>query len=50
MLGWIEENGYRVAGPNREIYLRGGNEQGNPDYVTEIQFPVEKAEGREKPL
>ena len=47
LLGWIEENGYRVAGPNREIYLRGGNEQGNPDYVTEIQFPIEKAEGRE---
>ncbi len=47
LLGWIEGNGYRVAGPNREIYLRGGDEQGNPDYVTEIQFPVEKAEGRE---
>jgi DNA-binding transcriptional MerR regulator len=49
LLGWIEENGYRVAGPNREIYLRSGNEQGNPDYVTEIQFPVEKAQGRERP-
>lgn len=49
LLAWIEENGYRVAGPNREIYLRGGDEQDNPDYVTEIQFPVEKAEEREKP-
>ena len=43
LLGWIEENGYRVTGPNRELYLRGGNEQDNPDYVTEIQFPVGKA-------
>ena len=49
LLGWVEENGYRVAGPNREVYLRGGDEQGNPDYVTEIQFPVEKAQGREEP-
>ncbi|MGF1471398.1 MAG: MerR family transcriptional regulator [Rubrobacteraceae bacterium] len=42
LLGWISENGYRVAGPNRELYLRSGNERDNPDYVTEIQFPVEK--------
>lgn len=42
LLGWIGENGYRVAGPNRELYLRAGNERDNPDYVTEIQFPVEK--------
>ena len=42
LLGWIENNGYRVVGPNRELYLRAGNEQDNPDYVTEIQFPVEK--------
>ncbi|QIN79646.1 MerR family transcriptional regulator [Rubrobacter marinus] len=48
LLAWIEGNGYRVAGPHREVYLSGG-EQGNPDYVTEIQVPVEKAEGRERP-
>ena len=48
LLEWIEGNGYRVAGPNREIYLRGGDEQGNPDYVTEIQFPVEKTGVREE--
>ena len=40
LLGWIEENRYDVIGPNREVYLRGGVEQDNPDYVTEIQFPV----------
>jgi DNA-binding transcriptional MerR regulator len=49
LLGWMVGNAYRVVGPNREIYLRSGIEQGNPDYVTEIQFPVEKVEGREKP-
>jgi DNA-binding transcriptional MerR regulator len=35
---WIEANGYRVAGPNREMYLRGPG-GGRP--VTEIQHPVE---------
>jgi effector-binding domain-containing protein len=49
LLRWIEENGYRLDGPNREVYLRGGDEQDNPDYVTEIQFPVKKAQRREGP-
>ena len=48
LLLWIEENGYRLNGPNREVYLRGGEEQHNPDYVTEVQFPVRKAQGREE--
>jgi DNA-binding transcriptional MerR regulator len=38
--GWIEENGYRVAGQPREVYLTAP-EEGKPP-VTEIQFPVEK--------
>jgi effector-binding domain-containing protein len=43
LMAWIEENGYRIVGPNREIYLRGPG-QGEPDtYVTELQIPVEKA-------
>jgi effector-binding domain-containing protein len=44
LMQWIEANGYGIAGPNREVYLRG------PDsgpivssYMTEVQFPVEKA-------
>jgi effector-binding domain-containing protein len=40
---WIESNSYRVVGPSREVYLqyeRGGDQS---NYVTEIQFPVEKA-------
>jgi effector-binding domain-containing protein len=45
IMGWINNNGYRVAGPYREIYLRGpGPQPADPDtYVTEIQVPVEKA-------
>ena len=39
---WIEENGYQIVDYNREVYLQGGAEQDNPDYVTEIQFPVIK--------
>ncbi len=39
---WVETNGYRISGPNRElnlVYERGGDQS---RFVTEIQFPVEK--------
>jgi effector-binding domain-containing protein len=55
LIGWIEANGYRIVGPNREIYLQcGDNGYSDPavfgdsvvdsveDFLTEIQFPVEK--------
>lgn len=44
LMGWIESNGYQIAGPMREFYLCGpGPEQTDPaTYVTEIQVPVEK--------
>ncbi len=44
LMEWIGANGYRIAGPIREIYLRGpGPEPTDPTtYVTEIQVPVEK--------
>jgi effector-binding domain-containing protein len=44
LIGWINANGYRVAGPYREIYLRGpGPQPADPaSYVTEMQVPVEK--------
>ncbi len=42
---WIAASGYRIAGPNREIYLEY-DRTGNPAaYVTEIQFPVTRTEG-----
>lgn len=46
---WINANGYRICGPIREVYIRsaedasGGASQTDPNTVTEIQFPVEKA-------
>jgi len=42
---WIETNGYRIVGPCREVYLEiaKNGSQTDPDTVTEIQFPVEKA-------
>ncbi len=41
---WIEDNGYRVSGPEREIYLNPAKagSQTDPKTVTEIQYPVEK--------
>jgi effector-binding domain-containing protein len=43
-MAWIQANGYRIAGPNREIYLRSMADHGvtPDDLVTELQFPVEK--------
>ncbi len=36
---WIQANGYRIAGPCREIYLQPS---ASDKPVTEIQYPVEK--------
>ncbi len=44
-LAWTQANGYKVVGPDREIYLHTGKgpvQQDDPSYVTEIQIPVEK--------
>ena len=43
-LKWIEANGYKVVGPNSEVYLYNTNpvRQDDPSYVTEVQFPVTK--------
>jgi len=43
VMAWVDKNGYRITDCNREVYLQGPG-QGDPaSYVTEIQFPVEKA-------
>lgn len=39
---WISENGYRIVGPPREIYLHY-SEDNTAENITEIQFPVERA-------
>lgn len=41
LLQWIEGNGYRIAGPFREIYLKHDPNDWN-DSTTEVQYPVEK--------
>jgi effector-binding domain-containing protein len=43
LMKWIDANGYRIAGPSREVYVKYSRDDlaGN---VTEIQFPVEKAQ------
>lgn len=45
LMEWIQTNGYRICGPDREIYLETGKgpvHQNDPSYVTEVQMPVEK--------
>lgn len=42
LLTWIENNGYRCIGANREFYIQGGTDLDNESYITEIQFPIEK--------
>lgn len=44
LMSWIQSNGYRIVGPNREIYLTGPESGSPPEaWVTEIQFPVAKS-------
>lgn len=43
MMRWIEENGYKIIGNNRALYLEGRWSVKNPEeYITEIQIPVAK--------
>jgi DNA-binding transcriptional MerR regulator/predicted transcriptional regulator YdeE len=45
ILKWIDANGYRIVGPDREmnLYHTMPIRLDDPSYVTEIQYPVEKA-------
>jgi effector-binding domain-containing protein len=49
VIRWIDANGYRVVGPDRELNLHHTMpiRQDNPTYVTEIQYPVDKTNGDE---
>jgi DNA-binding transcriptional MerR regulator len=40
---YLEENGYRIAGPNREVFLQRPRAEAVREWVVEMQFPVEKA-------
>ena len=39
---WLEENKYRVVGPPRQLQLLRTEHMAQNEYVTEVQFPVEK--------
>jgi AraC family transcriptional regulator len=41
IMKWMEEKGYKMAGPVTEIYLEGGEDVPPEEFVTEVQFPVE---------
>ncbi len=41
LLTWMEANGYRIAGPYREIYINHDHSN-MAESATEIQYPVEK--------
>jgi effector-binding domain-containing protein len=44
LTNWIEANGYKVVGPDREVYHEGAWSTDDPaEYVTEIMVPVAKA-------
>jgi effector-binding domain-containing protein len=40
---WVKENGYRYAGPAREVWLNDPSQVAEADLLTEISFPVSKA-------
>lgn len=45
LLKWIDANGYRIAGPDRAVYLRlpeAGQSRQDPNAMTEMQVPIEK--------
>jgi len=44
ILKWVEENGYMISGPTREVYHKGtGEAAGGPqEVIIEVQFPVRK--------
>jgi DNA-binding transcriptional MerR regulator/predicted transcriptional regulator YdeE len=45
VITWIEHNNYRIVGADREInlYNRPPIRRDDPTYLTEIQYPIEKA-------
>ena len=43
LMAWAEANGYQVAGPDREVYLKSYEETKDPaEFITELQLPIAK--------
>ena len=45
IMAWVEANGYRIIGPNREVYLHHTQRGDHASNVTEVQLVVEKIVG-----
>jgi DNA-binding transcriptional MerR regulator/effector-binding domain-containing protein len=41
---WMEQHGYTIDGPVRDIYLRRGDCPESADHLTEIQYPIRKVD------
>ena len=42
LMAWTQANGYRIGGPNREVYLQSFESGPDPShFVTELQLPVQ---------
>jgi DNA-binding transcriptional MerR regulator len=39
---WVEDNGYRISGPGREVLIQPPRTRQLDEMITEIQFPVER--------
>jgi effector-binding domain-containing protein len=39
---WVENNGYRISGPGREVLIQPPRSEHLEEMITEIQFPVER--------
>jgi DNA-binding transcriptional MerR regulator/effector-binding domain-containing protein len=39
---WLEQNGYTLTAPTRQLHLAYAHDQPPDTYVTELQFPVQK--------
>lgn len=42
IMGWMESKGYRLCGAVRDVYLKYHPDMPPSEYITEIQYPVEK--------
>lgn len=38
---WVDENGYRVVGPSRVVFIQAGSDAFDPAAVLEVQLPVQ---------
>jgi len=43
LIDQLSADGYRITGPTREVYLEAAGHEPGPDWVTELQAPVERA-------